>query len=72
MRWRLKLSEYDYEIKYKKGVKNVNADVLSRIVIDEQKENNHTNNEVNVLYTENESGTINIVLVPLTFLKDRL
>lgn len=31
VRWRLKLSEYDYEIKYKKGTKNGNADALSRI-----------------------------------------
>lgn len=32
VRWRLKLSEFDYEIKYKKGVKNGNADALSRII----------------------------------------
>lgn len=31
VRWRLKLSEFDYEIKYKKGTKNTNADALSRI-----------------------------------------
>lgn len=31
VRWRLKLSEFDYEIKYKKGSKNGNADALSRI-----------------------------------------
>lgn len=31
VRWRLKLSEFDYEIKYKKGIKNGNADALSRI-----------------------------------------
>ena len=30
MRWRLKLEDYDYEIKYKPGVKNCNADALSR------------------------------------------
>lgn len=33
VRWRLKLSEYDYEIRYKRGVKNGNADALSRIII---------------------------------------
>lgn len=33
VRWRLKLSEFDYEIRYKKGVKNGNADALSRIEI---------------------------------------
>lgn len=29
-RWRIKLSEYDYEIVYKKGIANCNADALSR------------------------------------------
>lgn len=31
VRWRLKLAEYDYEIIYKKGKHNTNADALSRI-----------------------------------------
>ena len=31
--WRLKLEEYDYDIVYKKGRNNVNADALSRIEI---------------------------------------
>lgn len=31
VRWRLKLEEYDYTIKYKKGANNGNADALSRI-----------------------------------------
>ena len=31
MRWRLRLEEYDFEIKYKKGSINSNADALSRI-----------------------------------------
>ena len=30
-RWRLQLAEYDYEIVYKKGILNANADALSRI-----------------------------------------
>ena len=33
LRWRIKLEEYDYEIKYKAGVKNTNADALSRIAV---------------------------------------
>lgn len=33
VRWRLKLEEYDYEIIYKKGILNSNADALSRIKI---------------------------------------
>lgn len=31
VRWRLKLSEYDYDIVYKKGKYNTNADFLSRL-----------------------------------------
>ena len=31
MRWRLKLEEYDYEVFYKEGKQNTNADALSRI-----------------------------------------
>lgn len=33
LRWRLKLEEFDYEIKYKKGKQNLNADALSRVEI---------------------------------------
>lgn len=31
VRWRLKLEEYDYEVIYKKGILNSNADALSRL-----------------------------------------
>jgi len=31
MRWRIQLAEYDYEIVYKCGSQNTNADALSRI-----------------------------------------
>ncbi|XP_025161592.1 uncharacterized protein LOC112590101, partial [Harpegnathos saltator] len=34
LRWRLKLSEYDYDVVYKAGKTNVNADALSRNPID--------------------------------------
>lgn len=33
VRWRLKLEEFDYEIRYKKGKQNTNADALSRVKI---------------------------------------
>jgi hypothetical protein len=32
-RWRLKLEEYDYDLVYKPGVRNTNADALSRITM---------------------------------------
>ena len=31
LRWRIKLEEYDYEIVFKRGVANTNADALSRV-----------------------------------------
>jgi hypothetical protein len=31
LRWRIKLEKYDYEIVFKKGVSNTNADALSRV-----------------------------------------
>lgn len=40
IRWRLKLEEYDYEIVYKKGKLNTNADALSRVKINEPLEEN--------------------------------
>ena len=33
LRWRLKLEEYDYQVIYKPGVRNTNADALSRITM---------------------------------------
>ena len=35
-RWRIKLSEFDYKIEYKRGKSNTNADALSRIPIKPQ------------------------------------
>lgn len=37
IRWRIKLEEYDYVIKYKSGPSNTNADALSRIPYPEEK-----------------------------------
>ena len=33
-RWRLRLSEFDYSVDYKKGIKNTLADALSRLATD--------------------------------------
>lgn len=46
VRWRLKLEEYDYNIVYKKGKQNTNADALSRI-------------EINAIENDNESIIVN-------------
>jgi hypothetical protein len=35
VRWALRLAEYDFEIKYRKGEENANADALSRLPSDE-------------------------------------
>lgn len=40
IRWRLKLEEYNYEIQYKKGSANANADALSRLYNEEINEIN--------------------------------
>uniref|UniRef100_A0A1B6E8Y4 RNA-directed DNA polymerase n=1 Tax=Clastoptera arizonana TaxID=38151 RepID=A0A1B6E8Y4_9HEMI len=49
LRWRLKLEEFDYQIKYKKGKLNQNADALSRIQLNMtekfQKPNQSNSNE---------------------------
>jgi len=37
LRWRLQLEEYDYDIVYKPGTRNTNADALSRINVTEIK-----------------------------------
>lgn len=58
IRWRLKLEEYDYEIIYKNGKQNTNADALSRIQI------NALENESTV----NNPGDINLETVE--FLRD--
>jgi hypothetical protein len=41
LRWRLKLEEYQYEVVYKKGSNNTNADALSRIHVAENCTDSH-------------------------------
>ncbi|GBP14109.1 Retrovirus-related Pol polyprotein from transposon 17.6 [Eumeta japonica] len=57
IRWRLKLSEFDYEIKYKKGTKNGNADALSRI---EKEPVNINSLEANQSYLTDTDSPINL------------
>jgi hypothetical protein len=54
LRWRIKLEEYNYDVVYKPGVKNTNADVLSRINMPEV----NTVTEVSSRPTEEEKGKI--------------
>ena len=57
MRWRLRLAEYDFEVLYKKGKSNTQADALSRLktlvetIIDDA-------DEIPTFITEEESFTI--------------
>lgn len=52
IRWRLKLEEYDYEIIYKAGKYNVNADALSRVEINAIEENNELERAESVKTTD--------------------
>jgi len=46
IRWHIKLEEYDYEIVYKKGSLNTNADALSRINVMENQESTSATQEI--------------------------
>lgn len=60
IRWRLLLSEYDYEIIYKKGKINSNADALSRIRLPDQNIEIHPiDNDNNSLIVETGDEDIN-------------
>lgn len=52
IRWRLKLEEFDYEVIYKKGKLNTNADALSRIKTDPS-----CNQNINTFDTVSIQGT---------------
>lgn len=68
MRWRIKLEEYQYEVVYKKGKLNMNADALSRIetnleniavVTRSMNKQNMTNNSLNEIQIESENNDQN-------------
>lgn len=71
VRWRLRLQEYDYEIKYKKGVLNGNADALSRVEININEETQ--NIEMNE--TDDRTQDENIILetnYPINFYRQQI
>ncbi|CAF0805419.1 unnamed protein product [Brachionus calyciflorus] len=45
VRWALRLSEFDFEIRYKKATLNYNVDALSRLIEDENDESNKISDE---------------------------
>lgn len=71
-RWRLKLSEYDYTVVYKKGKNNTNADALSRVEINNEEtdsmianptEQPPSDSSTQTAHTDNENP---ILEVPIT------
>lgn len=58
VRWRLKLEEFDYEIAYKKGKLNTNADALSRIKIDNCEISKTSEIGINLLENVTDGSTI--------------
>lgn len=63
LRWRLKLMDYDYEILYKKGKLNQNADALSRL-IQENTEEKSFDNFLNKFESKNIKNSSNILEKP--------
>lgn len=66
IRWKLKLEEYEYEIRYKPGVSNTNADALSRIrtVTTRSKTKSEPSRLEGRVTSTNGSDKINIVDLP--------
>lgn len=62
LRWRLKLEEFDYEIIYKKGKQNTNADALSRIDLNANETVSPQPGPSNAIESETLQETINKIL----------
>ena len=54
VRWALRLAEFDFVIRYRKGVSNTNADALSRLPMEEARSSNDSEELLNVLIGSSE------------------
>ena len=59
-RWRLSLAEFDKQIVYKKGSENTNADALSRIEVETNREENKALEVINCVSADHPSQLENI------------
>ena len=65
-RWRLELADFQFSVTYKPGKYNVNADALSRVVLD-----NPSNTNVLIVTRETRKNSINPIFTPNVLITTR-